>query len=77
MHSQKTTVDNNSSAVNNMNDKKVVKFLIPAKAAGAIIGKGGSNIKNLREFFQAHITIGFGWFLFYFEAFDSIVVATI
>ena len=35
----------------------VVKFLIPAKAAGAIIGKQGLNIKNLREFFKAHITI--------------------
>lgn len=41
-------------------DKKVVKFLIPAKAAGAIIGKGGLNIKHLREFYKAHITIGKG-----------------
>lgn len=34
-----------------------VRFLIPAKAAGAIIGKGGQNIKELRDQFQAQIAI--------------------
>lgn len=38
-------------------DKTTVRFLIPAKAAGAIIGKGGANIKELREKFQALIAI--------------------
>jgi len=38
-------------------DKTTVRFLIPAKAAGAIIGKGGANIKELREQYQALIAI--------------------
>ena len=38
-------------------DAKVVRFLIPAKAAGAVIGKAGLNIKELREQFKAHIAI--------------------
>ena len=38
-------------------DKTTVRFLIPAKAAGAIIGKGGANIKELREKYQALIAI--------------------
>jgi len=33
------------------------RFLIPAKAAGAIIGRGGSNIKQLRENYKAQIAI--------------------
>lgn len=35
-----------------------MRCLVPAKAAGAIIGKGGENIKGMRENFGAQIKLG-------------------
>ena len=35
-----------------------MRCLVPAKAAGAIIGKGGENIKGMRESFGAQIKLG-------------------
>ncbi|KAJ2948646.1 hypothetical protein O0L34_g7902 [Tuta absoluta] len=34
-----------------------VTFLIPSKVAGSIIGKGGTNISNLRQQYKASITV--------------------
>jgi len=34
-----------------------LRCLIPSRSAGGIIGKGGSNIKNLRDTFQAQIHV--------------------
>ena len=47
VYDPKTIIDSRISA----------RFLIPAKAAGAIIGRGGSNIKQLRENYKAQIAI--------------------
>uniref|UniRef100_A0A914LUP8 K Homology domain-containing protein n=1 Tax=Meloidogyne incognita TaxID=6306 RepID=A0A914LUP8_MELIC len=37
--------------------KYELRFLIPTKSAGAIIGKGGESIKALRAKYEAHVLV--------------------
>lgn len=37
--------------------KVELRFLLASKNAGAIIGKGGSNIKRLRQDYKASVTV--------------------
>lgn len=38
-------------------DNIEVRVLVPSKSAGAIIGKGGSTIKRLRDQYKAHVNV--------------------